>query len=65
MTENNGTADAYRDDPVSADEDVAKLRLQLKDYSLEQLEVIGLVEWDKEANIVRRGPYFGDRKPPV
>lgn len=65
MTENSEAADAYRDDPVSADEDVAKLRLQLKDYSLEQLEAIGLVEWDREANIVRRGPYFGDKKPPV
>lgn len=65
MTENSGAADAYRDDPVSASEDVAKLRLQLKDYSLEQLEAIGLVEWDREANIVRRGPYFGDKKPPV
>ncbi|MFC6941513.1 hypothetical protein ACFQE8_16325 [Salinirubellus sp. GCM10025818] len=64
MTENSVPEDAHRDDPVSANEDVARLRLQLKDYSLEQLEAIGLVEWDREANIVRKGQYFGDKKFP-
>lgn len=64
MTKNSIPEDAHRDDPVSADEDVARLRLQLKDHSLEQLEAIGLVEWDREANIVRRGPYFGDMEFP-
>lgn len=62
MTENNIPEDAYRNDPVSADEDVARLRLQLKDHSLEQLEAIGLVEWDREASIVHKGPNFGDEK---
>jgi hypothetical protein len=64
MTENSIPEDAHRNDPVSANEDVARLRLQLKDYPLEQLEAIGLVEWDREANIVRRGPYFGEKNLP-
>jgi|AntRauTorcE11898_2_1112593.scaffolds.fasta_scaffold11582_3 hypothetical protein len=65
MTDNSRPEDVHRNDPVSDDEEVARLRLLLKDYSLEQLEAIGLVEWDRESNIVRRGPSFGDRKPPI
>ena len=61
MTENSTPDDPPRNDPVSADEKVARLRLVLKDYSLEQLEDIGLVEWDRVADIAYRGPYFGDR----
>jgi len=65
MRENGLPEDPHRTDPPSASEDVAKLRLELREYSLEQLEDIGLVQWDREANVVRKGPYFGDRKPQV
>jgi len=61
MTEKSTSDRIHRNDPISADEKVARLRLVLKDYSLEQLEDIGLVEVDRVANIVYRGPYFGDR----
>ncbi|MFC7143251.1 hypothetical protein ACFQMA_26125 [Halosimplex aquaticum] len=61
MTSHNRSNDLFRDDPVSADEDVAKLRLELRDYSLEQLEDIGLVSWNREDNVVRKGPYFGEK----
>jgi hypothetical protein len=54
-----------RTDPVSADIDVARLRLQLCDLSLERLEVDGLVEWDRETNIVRKGPDFKKKHPPL
>lgn len=65
MTENGLPKSAHRPDPPSAEEDVAKLRLELRDSSLEQLEDIGLVKWDRESNVVRKGPYLGNRKPQV
>jgi hypothetical protein len=61
MTEIRTSDGGYRNDPISADEKVARLRLVLTDYSLEQLEDIGLVEWDRVANIVYRGPYFDEK----
>ena len=43
---NNSTAphDVLGDDPESANEEVAKLRLQLKEFSLPELVNKGLVE---------------------
>lgn len=47
-----------RDDPPSATEDVARLRLQLRHLSLSELEEDGLVNWDRNKHIVRKGPQF-------
>ena len=55
--------DVPRDDPPSADEDVAKLRLELSHKSLEELVEDGLVNWDQEKNIVTKGPHFDERRP--
>lgn len=52
-----------RDDPPSADEDVAKLRLVLRHLSLSELERAGLVRWDRDEHIVRKGPCFDDKRP--
>lgn len=52
-----------RTDLPSATEDVAKLRLQLSDYSLSELEQEGLVKWDKDEQIVKKGPKFDEKKP--
>ena len=50
--------------PPSADEDVAKLRLQLNQKSLEELMRQGLVEWDKKKNnVVKKGPNFNSGRP--
>ena len=49
-------------DPQSADEEVAKLRLQLNYFSLSELESKGLVHWNREKNIVTKGPQFDERK---
>lgn len=57
MTGDTISADAVRDESPSADEDVAKLRLQ-SNKSLEELVEDGMVEWDREANVVVKGPYF-------
>jgi len=61
MTENTTPEDAPGNDPPSADEDVAKLRLQLRHLSLEELEEEGLVRWDKDEQIVRKGPKFDEK----
>jgi len=44
MTKHTISADALCDEPLSADEEVAKLRLQLSHKSLEELVEDGLVE---------------------
>lgn len=48
----------WNNDPPSADEDVAKLRLVLRNTSLTTLEKHGLVTYDRDENIVRKGPQF-------
>ena len=45
-------------DSPSADEDVARLRLVLRNTSLSTLEEYGLVTVDQDENIVRKGPQF-------
>ncbi|MXV60781.1 hypothetical protein GS429_01580 [Natronorubrum sp. JWXQ-INN-674] len=62
MTENDMPKDAPRNDPPSADEDVAKLRLQLNHFTLLELEEEGLVRWDKDEHTVRKGPKFDEKK---
>ena len=49
---------APRDEPPSADEEVAKLRLKLSRVPLAEVEEKGLVIWDRNQHIVRRGPNF-------
>lgn len=45
-------------DPPSADEDVARLRLVLRNTPLSTLEEYGLVTHDRAGNVVRKGPRF-------
>ena len=63
MVESNRWEHVLHHDPPSADEDVAKLRLRLRHLSLEQLEDEGLVRWDRDEHVVRKGPRF-DELPP-
>lgn len=46
-----------------ADEDLATLRTQIRHVHLPKLEAAGLVEWDREANVLRRGPRFAEIRP--
>ena len=48
----------FRDDPPSASEAVAKLRLKLRHKSLEELVEDGIVKRDRENENVVRGPHF-------
>jgi|GEM_PF-1209021 hypothetical protein len=50
-------------EPPSVDEAVAKLRLRLRDWSLAELEERGLVEWDWENGVVKRGAQFEEGEP--
>ena len=50
-------------DPPSADEDVARLRLVLRNTSLSTLEEHGLVTHDRDENVVRKGPRFDAINP--
>ena len=63
MIESNRCEYVLHHDPPSADEEVAKLRLRLRHLSLEQLEDEGLVRWDRDEHVVRKGPRF-DELPP-
>lgn len=49
-----------RDDPPSATEAVAKLRLRLHHLTVEDLEWVGLVCWDRDDHVVTAGPNFDD-----
>jgi len=49
-------------DPQSADEEVAKLRLQLNHLSLSELESKGLVHWNRDEGIVTKGDQFNEKK---
>lgn len=51
----------FEDDPPSATEDVARLRLRVRHLSLSELETEGVVEWDRDEHIVRKGPRFYEK----
>jgi len=54
---------SHSDPPPSADVDVAKLRLELSEKSLEELVEDGVVKWDREENVVKKGPHFDKERP--
>ncbi|MGB9930846.1 hypothetical protein [Haloarcula amylolytica] len=61
MRKNITPAVAVRNDLPSANEDVAKLRLELSQYALGALEAAGLVRIDREERTVKKGPNFNDK----
>lgn len=52
-----------RDDPPSADEVVAKLRLKLRHLSVVELVEEELVKWDGDEHVVTKGPKFDEKRP--
>jgi hypothetical protein len=46
------------DSPPSATKDVARLRLQVRQLTLSELETKEIVEWNQDADIVRKGQRF-------
>lgn len=57
--------DTPHGDPPSATETVAKLRLALNHLSLAELEEQGVVKWDKNSHVVRKGPRFNEKETKV
>ena len=62
MRKSKTPAVAVRIDLPSANEEVAKLRLELSHRSLEALEEAGLVRLDREAQTVTKGSNFNDEE---
>jgi len=62
MRKSNTPVVAVRNDLPSANEDVAKLRLELSHCSLGALEEAGLVKLDWEEQTVKKGSNFNDEK---
>ena len=60
MTENSTSGSTADEEPPSANEAVAKLRLELNHRSVEELEEEGLVIWDRDEHVVKKGPKFDD-----
>ena len=60
MTENSTSKSLEDNDPPSADESVARLRLEQNHRSVEELEEDGLVRWDRDEHVVKKGPKFDD-----
>ena len=56
MCGDNRSETTWFEHTPSASEEVAKIRLELRNLSLEKLEREGLVEWDKDQNVVKGGP---------
>lgn len=44
--------------PPSDNEEVAKLRLRFSHISLRELERRGVVDWDRDKNVVKKGTHF-------
>jgi len=63
ITDLTSSGNTLRSDPPSADLDVAKLRLELSKKSLEELVEDGVVKWDREENVVKKGPHFDKERP--
>jgi hypothetical protein len=51
------------EDVIIEDEDLATLRTQMRHVHLPKLEDAGLVEWDREANLLQKGPRFEEIRP--
>lgn len=56
--------DELRNDPVSADIGGVRLRFQFRKLSIEHVEYEGMVEWNRENDVVRKGPDFAEKHPP-
>ena len=61
MAEDSTSGYTAHSEPPSANEFVAKLRLELNHRSVEELEEEGLVRWDRDEHVVKKGLKF-DKK---
>lgn len=50
-------------DVAIEDEDTEQLEIAIKHSHLPKLEGAGFIEWDKEKNVIRKGPKFAEIQP--
>jgi len=48
---------------TTTDEELEKMLIQMTHVHLPKLEDLGVVEWDREKNVVTRGPAFDELRP--
>jgi hypothetical protein len=65
MTTYDIWADTHHDNPPSANERVAKLRLELNHLPLAELVEQEVVKWDKNSHVVMEGPKFDEKETDV
>lgn len=53
----------FHDDPLSADEEVARLRLELRNTNLSTLVELGIDTYDHDEDLVGKGPRFDTITP--
>ena len=63
MLNSNQPTTRSRNDPPSAEEDVAILRLELRHFSLSELVEERIVNLDRDNHVVRKGPKFDEIWP--
>jgi hypothetical protein len=49
------------DSPPSANETVAKFRLQVRHLSLRELDTEGFLDWNRDENVVKKGIRFDEK----
>lgn len=54
------TIDSAGNSPLSESEEVSRARLRLRHLSLPELDAKGVVDWDRENGVVRKGRRFDD-----
>jgi len=63
ITDHTSSVDVPCSNPPSADVDVAKLRLELNEKSLEELVEDGVLRWNPERGVIMKGPSFDEERP--
>lgn len=51
------------EDLASSDEELDELLTQITNIHLPKMEDSGVIEWDRENNVVRKGPMFDKLRP--
>lgn len=54
---------AIPDDLTTDDEELELMLIEMEHNHLPKLEELGLIEWDRENGVVRRGPTFQELRP--
>lgn len=51
------------EDITMGDEDLEELMIEMEHTHLPKLAAAGLIEWDRETNVIKKGPEFAEIEP--